>query len=59
MILYVVTVCKIVNTHTVKNMQRSGTEATRTQIQPSKPKRETTNIYYKQSKYKENIWSTE
>ena len=28
----------------VKSMQRSGTEATRTQIQPSKPKREITNI---------------
>ena len=28
----------------VKNMQRSGTEAIRTQIQPSKPKREITNI---------------
>ena len=28
----------------VKSMQRSGTEATRTQLQPSKPKREITNI---------------
>ena len=28
----------------VKSMQRSGTEAIRTQIQPSKPKREITNI---------------
>ena len=28
----------------VKCMQRSGTEATRTQLQPSKPKRELTNI---------------
>ena len=28
----------------VKNMQRSGTEAIRTQIQPSKPKREITKI---------------
>ena len=28
----------------VKCMQRSGTEAIRTQIQPSKPKREITNI---------------
>ena len=27
-----------------KSMQRSGTEAIRTQIQPSKPKREITNI---------------
>ena len=27
-----------------KNMQRSGIEAIRTQIQPSKPKREITNI---------------
>ena len=29
----------------VKSMQRSGTEAIRTQIQSSKPKREITNIY--------------
>ena len=28
----------------VKSMQRSGTEAIRTQIQPSKPRREITNI---------------
>ena len=28
----------------VKSMQRSGTEAIRTQLQPSKPKREITNI---------------
>ena len=28
----------------VKRMQRSGTEAIRTQLQPSKPKREITNI---------------
>ena len=35
----------------VKSMQRSGTGAIRTQIKPSKPKREVTNI----QKYKENI----
>ena len=33
----------------VKRMQRSGTEAIRTQIQPSKPKREITNITYSQN----------
>ena len=39
----------------VKSMQRPGTEAIKTQSQPSKPKREITKI----TKYKENIWSTE
>ena len=39
-------------------MQRSGTEAIRTRIQPSKPKWETTNITNSQNT-KENIWSTE
>ena len=33
-----------------KNMQRSGTEAIRTQIQPSKPKREITKITNSQKK---------
>ena len=33
----------------VKSMQRSGTEAIRTQIQPSKPKREITNITNRQN----------
>ena len=35
-------------------MQRSGTEAIRTQIQPSKPKRETTNITNSQNTNLEN-----
>ena len=39
-------------------MQRSGTEAIRTKIQPSKPKWEITNITNSQNT-KENIWSTE
>ena len=39
-------------------MQRSGTEAIRTQIQPSKSKWEITNITNSQNT-KENIWSTE
>ena len=34
----------------VKIMQRSGTEAIRTQTQPSKPKREITNITNSQNK---------
>ena len=42
----------------VKSMQRSGTEAIRTQILLSKPKREITNITNSQNT-KENIWSTE
>ena len=33
----------------VKRMQRSGIEAIRTQLQPSKPKREITNITYSQN----------
>ena len=33
----------------VKSMQRSGTEAIRTQLQPSKPKREITNITSRQN----------
>ena len=33
----------------VKSMQRSGTEAIRTQIQPFKPKREINNITYSQN----------
>ena len=36
-------------TTTVKSMQRSGTEANRTQIQPPKPKREIPNITYSQN----------
>ena len=39
-------------------MQRTGTKAIRTQIQPSKPKREITNITKSQNT-KENIWLTE
>ena len=39
-------------------MQRSGTEAIRTKLQPSKPKREIINITNSQNT-KENIWSTE
>ena len=39
-------------------MLRSGTEAIRTQIQPSNPKWEITNITNSQNA-KENIWSTE
>ena len=39
-------------------MQRSGNEAIRTQIQPSKPKWEITNITNSQNA-KENIWLTE
>ena len=39
-------------------MQRSGTEAIRTQIQPSNPKREITNITNSQNT-KANIWLTE
>ena len=39
-------------------MQKSGTEAIRTQIQSSKPKREITNITNSQNT-KENIWLTE
>ena len=42
----------------LKSMQRSRTEAIRTQIKPSKPTWEITKIT-KESKYKENIWSTE
>ena len=42
----------------VKSMQRSGTEAIRTQFQPSKPKREITNTTNSQNT-KENICSTE
>ena len=42
----------------VRSMQSSGTEAIRTQIQPSKPKLEITNITNSQNT-KENIWSTE
>ena len=38
----------------VKNMQRSGTEAIRTQIQPSKPKREITNITNSQNTKRKN-----
>ena len=38
-------------------MQRSGTEAIRTQNQPSKPKRETINITNSQYT-KKNTWST-
>ena len=41
----------------VKSMQRSGTKAIRTQIQPSKPKREITNIT-KVKIQRENIWSS-
>ena len=37
-------------------MQRPGTETVRTQNQPSKPKREITNIT---NSKKENIWLTE
>ena len=33
----------------VKSMQRSGTEGIRTQIQPSKPKREKSKIKYNQN----------
>ena len=39
-------------------MQRSGTEAIRTQIQSSKSKWEITNMTNSQNT-KENIWSTE
>ena len=39
-------------------MQRSETEAIRTQFQPPEPKWEITNITNNQNK-KENIWSTE
>ena len=42
----------------VRRMQRSGTEEIRTQIQPSKPKREITYITTSQNT-KENIWLTE
>ena len=42
----------------VGGMQRSGTEAIRTLIQPSKPKREMTNITNSQNT-KEKIWLTE
>ena len=38
-------------------MQRSGTEAIRTQLQPSKPKGEITNVTH--SQIKENILPTE
>ena len=38
-------------------MQRSGTEAIRTQIQPSKPEWEITDTSNSQNT-KENIWST-
>ena len=41
----------------VTNMQRPGTGEIRTQITPSKPKREITKIT-KQSKCKEKVWST-
>ena len=41
-----------------KSTQRQGTEAIRTQIQPSKPKCEITNITNSQNT-KENIWPTE
>ena len=39
-------------------MQRSETDTIRTKIQPSKPKREITNITNSQNT-KENIWLTE
>ena len=39
-------------------MQRSGTEAIRTQIQPSKPKRKITNITNSQNT-KSTVWSKE
>ena len=42
----------------VKSMQRSATEAIRTQLQPSKPKREETNITNSQNA-KRTLWSTE
>ena len=42
----------------VRSKQRSGTGAIRTQIQPSNPKWEITNITNSQNT-KENIWSTE
>ena len=42
----------------VKSMQRPGTEAIITQIQPSKTKREITKITHSQNT-KEKIWSTE
>ena len=38
------------NVMKVKSMQRSGTEAIRTQLQPSKPKREITNITNSQNR---------
>ena len=41
----------------VESMQRPGTEAIRTQIQPIKPNWEITKVTSSQ-KYKENIWST-
>ena len=37
-------------------MKRSGTEATRTQIQPSRPKGEQLKLQI--AKKKQNIWST-
>ena len=42
----------------VRSMQRSGSEAIRTQIQPLKPKREISNITNSQNT-KENVWLTE
>ena len=46
----VVTICFTITVMKVNSMQRSGTEAIRTQIQPSKPKREITNITNSQNK---------
>ena len=40
-------------------MQRPGTEAIRTEVQPLNPKREITKITNSQNKQKDNIWSTE
>ena len=44
--------------HEVRSMQRSGTKAIRTQIQPSKTKQEITNVTNSQDT-KENTWLTE
>ena len=43
----------------VNSMQRSGTEAIRTQIKPSKPKREITNFTNSQNKKRTHSQSSE
>ena len=57
-ILYCLVCCLLYLNEKVKRMQRLGTEAIRTQIQPSKPKGEITNVTNGQNTKRANGRST-